>query len=66
MTANSGRYAVYFAPEPQSALARFGAAWLGYDAATGARVPQPSVDGASAERLRAITEDRAFTVSTPR
>jgi len=57
MTGNSGRYAVYFEPEPQSALARFGAAWLGYDAPTGARVPQPSVDGTSAERLRAITEE---------
>jgi putative phosphonate metabolism protein len=29
------RYAVYYAPEPGSALARFGAAWLGRDAETG-------------------------------
>lgn len=57
MTGNTGRYAVYFAPEPLSPLARFGAAWLGYDAATGALVPQPSVDQTSAERLRAITAE---------
>lgn len=30
------RYAIYYAPEPGAALARAGAAWLGYDAATGA------------------------------
>lgn len=30
------RYAIYYAPKPGAALARAGAAWLGYDAATGA------------------------------
>lgn len=51
------RYAVYFAPEPGSALAGFGAAWLGYDAATGAVVPPPTLAGIGAERLQAITAE---------
>jgi putative phosphonate metabolism protein len=52
-----GRYAIYFAPEPGSALARFGAQWLGYDVATGAAVPQPALAAINAERLRAITAE---------
>lgn len=51
------RYAVYFAPEPGSPLARFGAAWLGYDVATGEAVEQPAPPGISAERLRHITAE---------
>ena len=39
------RYAVYWAPPAGSALARFGAAWLGWDAAAGRPVPQPEVPG---------------------
>ncbi|HVH78255.1 MAG TPA: DUF1045 domain-containing protein [Stellaceae bacterium] len=54
---NEGRYAVYFAPDPASALAQFGAAWLGYDVATGATVPQPAVEGIAPERLGAITAE---------
>jgi putative phosphonate metabolism protein len=57
MTADSGRYAVYFAPEPNSPLARFGAAWLGYDVAAGVPVAQPVVPEIPAERLQAITAD---------
>lgn len=34
------RYAIYYAPQP-GAFARAGAAWLGWDAAAGASVPQP-------------------------
>jgi putative phosphonate metabolism protein len=52
-----GRYAVYFAPEPGSALARFGAAWLGYDVAAGAAVPQPAVAAIGRTRLHAITAE---------
>ncbi|MGG7564694.1 DUF1045 domain-containing protein [Rhodovulum sp. DZ06] len=37
------RYAVYWAPEAGSELARFGAAWLGWDAEAGAPVPQPDL-----------------------
>lgn len=36
------RYAVYFAPRPDTDLARFGAEWLGVDAETGAQIPAPS------------------------
>ncbi len=57
MTADGGRYAVYFAPEPDSPLARFGAAWLGYDVAAGVAVSQPAVLGIAPERLRAITAE---------
>jgi putative phosphonate metabolism protein len=39
------RYAVFYAPEPGSALAAFGAAWLGWDAAAGAERPRPDVPG---------------------
>ena len=38
------RYAVYFTPPP-GPLADFGAAWLGWDPATGATVRQPGVCG---------------------
>jgi putative phosphonate metabolism protein len=53
----SGRYAVYFAPDPASDLARFGAAWLGYNVATGETAAQPSVAGIDAARLHAITAE---------
>jgi putative phosphonate metabolism protein len=35
------RYAVYYAPPEGSALAGFGAAWLGWDAASGEAAPHP-------------------------
>lgn len=38
------RYAIYYAPEP-GPLAEFAAAWLGWDAETGAAVPHPPVAG---------------------
>ena len=57
MTADRGRYAIYFAPEPGSALARFGAAWLGYDVASGEPAPQPVVPRIGAERLCTITAE---------
>lgn len=41
---NYKRYAIYLAPEP-GPLADFGAAWLGWDAATGTGVPHPDVAG---------------------
>jgi putative phosphonate metabolism protein len=57
MSRDSGRYAVYLAPEDGSPLARFGAAWLGYDVATGEAVPPPDVATIEAERLHAITDE---------
>lgn len=50
------RYAVYFAPPAESALGRFGAAWLGWDAATGQSVPRGPVPGFSTEELDRCTE----------
>jgi putative phosphonate metabolism protein len=57
MSADSGRYAIYFAPAPGSPLARFGAAWLGYDVATGETLPQPALAEIGPERLHAITAE---------
>ena len=34
----TARHAIYFAPDAATPLARFGAAWLGRDAETGARL----------------------------
>lgn len=38
------RYAIYFTPPP-GPLANFGAAWLGWDIATGAETKAPQIDG---------------------
>ena len=48
------RHAIYFAPAPETALARFGAGWLGRDAASDMPVGQPTVDGLD---LRTATEE---------
>ena len=37
------RYAIFWAPPAGSGLARFGAAWLGWDAETGRDVAQPAL-----------------------
>lgn len=50
------RYAIYFAPEPGSPLAEFGADWLGRDCVTGLDRPLPTVPGVTPDRLAAITE----------
>lgn len=62
MTADQGaaRYALYFAPVPDTPLHRFGSAWLGRDAATGRPVPQPEVPGVTPERLAEITRPPAL------
>lgn len=57
MTDGSCRYAVYFAPDPNSPLVRFGARWLGYDVSTGGSIPQPAVAGITPERFAAITAE---------
>ncbi len=49
------RYAVYFAPEPDSDLYRFGSAWLGRDARNGATTKATDVNGITAERIGEIT-----------
>lgn len=53
----SERYALYYAPEHGSPLARFGARWLGRDAASGTDCIQTSVPGVDDEDLRRATED---------
>ncbi|HWB51753.1 MAG TPA: DUF1045 domain-containing protein [Stellaceae bacterium] len=57
MSEDCGRWAVYFAPAPGSPLARFGAEWLGRDAASGDPATQPVLAAIDAERLRAITAE---------
>ena len=48
------RHAIYFAPAPETALAQFGASWLGRDAASGTPMEQPALPGLD---LRAATEE---------
>ncbi len=48
------RYAIYYAPPPGT-LADFGAAWLGWDAATGREVAHPEVADLP-RRVAALTE----------
>lgn len=49
------RYAVYWAPPAGSALARFGAEWLGWDAAAGVPRAHPGIPGLPASAA-ALTE----------
>ena len=43
------RYAIYYTPAPKTALADFGAAWLGWDSAAGRDVSHPVIDGVDVE-----------------
>ena len=52
----TARYAIYFAPDAGTPLARFGASWLGRDAESGERLARPAIEGFSDERLERITE----------
>lgn len=56
----TARYAVYFAPAPDTALAAFGRTWLGRDAETGAAVEQPALPGIDATTLHAQTASPRF------
>jgi len=51
------RYAVFFAPDESSAWWRFGARWLGRDAATGAEMEQPAIEGIDPGSFRALTAE---------
>ncbi|MEQ8510106.1 MAG: DUF1045 domain-containing protein [Rhodospirillaceae bacterium] len=53
------RYAVYYVPPKDSALAKFGQEWLGIDIETGASVKQLEINSISSSQFKAIT-------STPR
>ena len=49
------RYAIYFAPDTDTPLHRFGSTWLGRDAVSGAEVKQPKLDGIDAARQAELT-----------
>lgn len=49
------RYAIYYLPQADSALAQFGSMWLGWDVQSGTKVPYPSW----------VTEGHANRVATP-
>lgn len=55
MSETSPRYAIYYAPDPTSALGRFGAAWLGRDAIAGRPAARPASGPIAPDRLAAIT-----------
>lgn len=55
MTDQYQRYALYYAPEPQSVLGQFGNAWLGRDPETGDLLPRPSVAGVTEAEIVAAT-----------
>ena len=61
------RYAVYYTPEPGSALAEFGAAWLGWDSAAGASVAHPGVAGLDVAAITATPRKYGFhgTIKPP-
>lgn len=52
---DNARYAIYAAPPAGSALAAFGASWLGYDAETGEAQTPPRIEGLTPERWDALT-----------
>lgn len=51
------RYAVYFAPAPESPLWRFGSAVLGYDAASGGEMPPATPPGCDDLDWPALTQE---------
>jgi putative phosphonate metabolism protein len=50
------RYAIYYAPDPDSLLWQRGCRWLGRDAERDCPLAQPTVPGWTEERLHALTE----------
>ncbi len=50
------RYAVYYAPAPDSPLARFGNAWLGRDPESGLILPRPELSGLTLQHLKSYTK----------
>jgi len=53
---SGGRLAIYWTPDPDSALGRFGASWLGRDIVSGALLPQPALPGVAADEQQALTQ----------
>lgn len=54
---SNARYAIYWAPDTTTALWRLGSHWLGYDAATGADLGCPTIDGHDSAWVRALTDE---------
>ena len=52
---SAGRYAVYYAPDPASALWHLGAQWLGRDAFSGECFEPMEFDGLDGQRFQALT-----------
>lgn len=55
MTMQAARYAIYFTPEPDTPLGRFGRQWLGRCALTGERLTQPVVPGLPRQAFDRLT-----------
>lgn len=55
-TISPTRYAICYAPEPQSPLWRFGSRWLGWDADNRQKVDPLPVAGIACERIASITQ----------
>ena len=51
------RYALYFAPEPDSPWWQAGCRWLGRDPALAQALPQPAFDGVTVAEFQALTSD---------
>jgi len=49
------RYAVYFTPEKNGQLARFGNAWLGFDPDTGRETERPDCNGLTLGQIKRLT-----------
>lgn len=56
-SARAPRYAIYYAPEPDGALSRFGAAWLGRDAERDIAMEQPRLRAVPPSRLAEMTAE---------
>jgi len=54
------RHAIYWVPEPGSALARIGASWLGVDVETGEPAPAIEPEGLPEPRARLVREARRY------
>ncbi len=50
------RYAVYYAPAPDSPLARFGNAWLGRDPQSGLILQRPDLSGLTLQHIKSYTK----------
>jgi putative phosphonate metabolism protein len=55
VTTADTRYALYYAPDEATPLARFGSGWLGRDALADRPLERPPLPGFSAERIAEIT-----------